>query len=132
MPALDQAPEVPTLFLDPNEHAPRRARDFIAKCFCDLGIADDYVGRVVVSELVANVCVHVKIGQIIVRVVEDERDRSVAIEVWDQGEKMPVIVEADECAESGRGLFMMSLLVREWGVRPITEGGKIIWARLDR
>jgi anti-sigma regulatory factor (Ser/Thr protein kinase) len=108
------------------------ARDFVAKCFCDLGIADDFVVKTVVTELVTNVYKHVGFGQIVIRVFEDERDDSMVVEVWDQGERMPEIREAEDMEESGRGLFMMSLLAREWGVRPLTEGGKIVWAKLDR
>ncbi|RFS86345.1 ATP-binding protein [Actinomadura spongiicola] len=131
MSAIAQAPEVPTLILEPTVHAPKIARDFVAKCFCDLGIADDYPGRTVVSELVTNVCEHVQTGHIVVRVIESE-NRSVLIEIWDQGEGMPVLCEAGENAGSGRGLFLISMLVRDWGVRPISEGGKIVWAELDR
>ncbi|GAA4229946.1 hypothetical protein GCM10022254_23560 [Actinomadura meridiana] len=132
MPAVAQAPEVPTLVIPPTKNAPKIARDFLAGCFCDLGIADDYVGRVVVSELVSNVHVHVKFGQVTVRVFEDERGDCVVIEVEDASRRLPVIKEVEGSAESGRGLSMMSLLVREWGVRLTSEEGKIVWARLDR
>ncbi|GAA4236608.1 hypothetical protein GCM10022254_46680 [Actinomadura meridiana] len=132
MPSTAQAPEVHTLTLLPTVNAPKAARDFVTKCFCDLGIADDYVGRTVVSELVTNVHKHVKIGQVVVRVFEDEQDGSVVVEVWDSGEKMPVVREVEGSAESGRGLYMMSMLVRDWGVRLTSERGKTIWAKLDR
>ncbi|WP_158581417.1 ATP-binding protein [Actinomadura spongiicola] len=120
------------LVVDSTAHAPRLSRDFLAKCFSDLGIEDDYAGRTVVNELVTNTYEHVETGQIVIRIFEDERDGAVVVEVWDQSKNMPVIQEIEETAESGRGLFMMSLLVREWGVRPITGGGKIVWAKLDR
>ncbi|GAA4236844.1 hypothetical protein GCM10022254_47420 [Actinomadura meridiana] len=132
MPAPVQSPEVSTLVTRPTVNAPGLAREFVAKCFCDLGVADDYVVKIVVTELVTNVHKHVKVGRIVIRVFEDERDDSVVVEVWDQGEELPVIREAEDMDVSGRGLFMMSLLVREWGVRPISEGGKIVWAKLDR
>lgn len=132
MPAIAQVPEVSTLVLSPTVNAPKYARDFLAKCFCDLGIADDYVGRTVISELVTNTYEHVGTGQIVIRIFEDEQDGSVVLEVWDQGAEMPVVQEVEGSAESGRGLFAMSLLVRDWGVRPISEGGKIVWAKLDR
>jgi hypothetical protein len=32
-------------------------------------------------------------------------------------------------ATSGRGLLLVSQLADDWGTRPITEGGKIVWAR---
>ncbi|GAA1894310.1 hypothetical protein GCM10009736_73340 [Actinomadura bangladeshensis] len=50
------APETPTLVLEPDDQAPRLARRFLAERFAEWGISDDYVGRVVVSELVTNAC----------------------------------------------------------------------------
>ncbi|RKS68299.1 histidine kinase-like protein [Actinomadura pelletieri DSM 43383] len=120
------------LVVDSNFHAPRHSRDFLAKCFSDRGIEDDYVGRTVVNELVTNAYEHTRTGQIVVWIFEEEYDGSVVVAVWDQGPNMPVIQEAEETAESGRGLLMMALLVREWGVQPISKGGKIVWAKLDR
>ncbi|GGV00180.1 hypothetical protein GCM10010182_16720 [Actinomadura cremea] len=35
-----------------------------------------------------------------------------------------------EAATSGRGLLLMSEMVRAWGVRELNEGGKITWAKL--
>ncbi|TDC44975.1 hypothetical protein E1281_31850, partial [Actinomadura sp. KC345] len=68
------APEAPsTLVLDPDSDAPRLARRFLAGRFAEWGIEDDYVGRVVVCELVTNAYLHGK-GQIVVRLYLDERD----------------------------------------------------------
>lgn len=124
------APEAPTptLFLDPTDRAPRRARTFLADRFREWGITDDYVGRLVVCELVTNAWRHGD-GQIIVRLFRDERDGLVVIEVWDQGPDLPVIQPENYATSSGRGLFLMSHLVRDWGTRPLTEGGKVVWAK---
>jgi hypothetical protein len=49
-----------------------------------------------------------------------------------QGEGLPVVDSEDLEdleATSGRGLLLMSQLVHDWGIRPITEGGKIVWAK---
>ncbi|GAA1866726.1 ATP-binding protein [Actinomadura bangladeshensis] len=64
------------------------------------------------------------------RVLRDERDGLPVIEVWDGGEGRPVIRSQNHAAVSGRGLQLMVELVREWGVRPLNEGGKIVWAKL--
>ncbi len=124
------APEAPTptLLLDSTDHAPRHAREFLADRFREWGIKDDYVGRLVVCELVTNAWRHGE-GPIIVRLYRDERDGLVVIEVWDQGPDLPVIQPENYAAGSGRGLLLMSRLVRDWGTRPLTEGGKVVWAK---
>ncbi|MEO3828237.1 ATP-binding protein [Actinomadura sp. B10D3] len=122
------APEIPTLLLDPDDCAPALARDFLAAQFREWGSTDDFVGRLVVSELVTNAWRHGD-GQIIVRIFRDVRAALAVIEVWDQGEGLPAVGPEDFEATSGRGLLLMSQLVHDWGTRPITEGGKIVWAK---
>ncbi|NVI88671.1 ATP-binding protein [Actinomadura sp. BRA 177] len=125
------APEAPpTLVLDPNSEAPSLARRFLADLFAEWGIEDDYIGRVVVCELVTNSFQHGE-GQIIVRIFRDEHDGRPVIEVWDAGEGKPEIQPENYAAESGRGLLLMTELVHDWGVRPLNEGGKVVWAQLN-
>ncbi|MFG2091163.1 MULTISPECIES: ATP-binding protein [unclassified Spirillospora] len=121
------APEIPTLLLAPNESAPALARNFLSAQFRMWGSADDFVARLVVCELVTNACRHGE-GQIILRVFRDVRADLAVIEVWDQGAGLPVVGPEDLEATSGRGLLLMSQIVHDWGTRPITEGGKIVWA----
>ncbi|TDE27868.1 ATP-binding protein [Actinomadura sp. 6K520] len=129
MPTTATASEVPTLVLEPTDQAPLLARRFLAERFREWGIADDYLGRLVVCELVTNAYLHGE-GPIIIRVFMDERDGGVIVEVWDAGEGRPVIGREDHAATSGRGLLLMSELVTDWGVRPLNEGGKVTWAKL--
>lgn len=56
MAAVTCTPEVPTLVLEATDQAPRLARGFLAARFAEWGIGDDYVGRLVVCELVTNAC----------------------------------------------------------------------------
>ncbi|MEU5988549.1 ATP-binding protein [Spirillospora sp. NPDC047418] len=122
----------PTLVLDPDREAPGLARRFLADCFRALGISDDYTGRVVVTELVTNAYKHVGIGQIVVRIFEDERDGLVVVEVWDEGEGKPLVRDENYDEVDGRGLLLMARLVHDWGTRPTNEGGKIVWATFAR
>lgn len=119
----------PTLVLNPDDQAPSLARRFLAGLFAEWGIKDDYAGRTVVCELVTNSYLHGE-GQIVVRIFRDERDGCPVVEVWDAGEGRPEIQPENYAAESGRGLLLMAELVHDWGVRPLNEGGKIVWAKL--
>ncbi|GGV17314.1 hypothetical protein GCM10010182_43010 [Actinomadura cremea] len=130
MPVVAFAPETPTLVLTPSDRAPAQARRFVSEQFRELGIADDFVGRLVVTELVTNVHKHVGIGFIVVRIVLDEPEQSVRLEVWDEGDALPVVRPENHDATSGRGLPLIIELVRAWGVRPLCETGKIVWCAL--
>ncbi|MFD0538521.1 ATP-binding protein [Actinomadura luteofluorescens] len=116
----------------PSVHAPARARRYLAERFRELGHADDYVGQLVVTELVTNAYRHVGFGLIVVRVFPDAHEAVTVIEVWDEGAELPVVRPEDREAVSGRGLPLISELVRDWGVRPLNEEGKVVWARCAR
>ncbi|MFI0370516.1 ATP-binding protein [Actinomadura sp. 1N219] len=104
------------------------ARRFLAGRFAEWGIADDYDGRLIVSELVTNALVHGD-GPIVLRVFQDERDGLPMIEVRDGGDGQPVIQVENHAAIGGRGLLMVACLARDWGTRPLVEGGKVAWAK---
>lgn len=123
------APEAPTLVLESSAEAAWRARRFLAARFAEWRIDDDYVGRLVVSELVTNAYLHGE-GQIVVRLFVDERDGHPVVEVWDGGAELPVVQPENYAATSGRGLLLLSEMVGTWGVRPLSEGGKVAWAKL--
>lgn len=129
MSAVASAPETPTLVLTPSDRAPAHARRFLTEQYRDLGIADDFVGRLVVTELVTNVHKHVGFGHIVVRVFPDVPRTFVCVEVWDQSDALPVIRPDDHDATSGRGLPLIIELVDAWGVRPLYETGKAVWVR---
>ncbi|TYB48071.1 ATP-binding protein [Actinomadura chibensis] len=132
MPAVLVAPESPALVLEPCEHAPAKARRYLTERFAELGLADDFVGRVVVTELVTNAYKHVGGGRIVVRVLPDVRPNLTVIEVWDEGAALPVVRDESGDAEDGRGLLLMAQLVHDWGVRRIGGEGKVVWARCAR
>ncbi|WP_329519003.1 ATP-binding protein [Spirillospora sp. NBC_01491] len=56
--------------------------------------------------------------------------RRLLIEVWDPSPESPIAKEADQEAESGRGLFMVDYLAQKWNYYHPTTGGKIVWCEL--
>lgn len=48
--------------------------------------------------------------------------------VTDESDLGPVAVEAEDLAESGRGLQVVSALSDGWGWNPRADGGKVVWA----
>ena len=128
MSAVAQSPEVSTVVLAPTADAPSLARRFLADQFAAWKITEDYMARVVVSELVTNAHRHGE-GLIVVRLFLDI-DGLPVLEVWDAGERRPVIKPQDDAALSGRGLQIVSEMAKTWGVRSLNEGGKAVWAKL--
>ena len=129
MSVAPQTPEVPTIVLDSTDQAPRLARRFLAEQFASWGISEDYLGRLVVCELTTNAYKHGE-GPIIVRLFLHSNDGQPVIEVTDTGTGHPTVQPQDYAATSGRGLQLMAELVREWGVKRLTGGGKVVWAKL--
>ncbi|MGI5415830.1 ATP-binding protein [Actinomadura luteofluorescens] len=128
MSAVAQSPEVSTVVLEPTADAPLLARGFLADRFAAWGLTEDYAARVVVSELVTNAYRHGE-GFIVVRLFLG-LDGLPVLEVWDAGERRPVVKPQSDVAQSGRGLHIVSEMVETWGVRSLNEGGKVVWARL--
>ncbi|MDL4817750.1 ATP-binding protein [Actinomadura opuntiae] len=122
-------PDLSTLILDPTRRAPALARRFLADRFREWKIEDDSDARLVVSELVTNALLH-GAGQIIVRLFRDETGGAPVLEVWDQGQGQPVVQPESDTRITGRGLLTVTNLTTKWGTRPITEGGKVVWAHL--
>jgi hypothetical protein len=55
--------------------------------------------------------------------------RNVLVMVWDANPQAPVLIEAGEDAESGRGLLLVQAFSQRWGTYPTPRmGGKVVWA----
>ena len=53
----------------------------------------------------------------------------VLILVWDASPQPPALTQADEYAESGRGLLLVAMFSDRWGTYPTPQlGGKVVWA----
>lgn len=116
------------LDLGPDRSDVRLARQFlVAHCRrwgCHDVIED---GLLVVSELVTNAVVHP--GRRCELAIA-ARGGWLRVEVRDPGSDGPEVQAADEGAEHGRGLVLVSALTEAWGVEPLAAGGKAVWAEL--
>src|SRR5262249_8757785 len=59
------------------------------------------------------------------------RDGQVRIEVADHDPGLPVQPDTDPESESGRGLQLIEALSKEWGVTPLSCGGKVVYVVID-
>jgi anti-sigma regulatory factor (Ser/Thr protein kinase) len=105
----------------------KSVRDWVAATLTSWG-HDPYVGRLVVTELVTNAWKHTTTKNVTVRVGQSEAGP--VIEVLDSSIEMPVVRPQDVQREDGRGLAILSTLVKDWGAQPLATGGKAVWAVL--
>lgn len=114
------------------EHGPKlagQARQAVQRWATEIGLGpptDDLL--LVVSELVTNA---VRYGSPPVRVEVSADERTVTVGVVDAATARPVLRNAADDAESGRGLLLLSSLSTEHGVRS-QPPGKVVWASLPR
>ena len=105
-----------------------RARDFVREHLAEQGLArleDDVT--LVVSELATNAMVHARTP---FKVCLQAFEQTLLLEVEDGCQAGPVVVAARGLDTSGRGLTIVTLLSRDWGVNARTNG-KSVWAEFD-
>jgi len=129
------------LELDPDDRAPGYARDHVASRLNDWGLADhEDLALLFASELATNSgaavrrC-HWEAGPPLLRVWVLGGAGLVKVLVWDAVTEVPVPREAGLEDESGRGLFLVRELSRDFGwyqppqsYAPGYRGGKVTWA----
>ncbi|MFD0856783.1 ATP-binding protein, partial [Actinomadura adrarensis] len=91
------------LFLESSDQAPLDARRFTAAVFGRWGVSDDYLARLVVSELVTNAYLHGS-GAIILRLSPAGEGGVPLVEVYDESDRLPTVRPENYAAEDGRGL----------------------------
>ncbi len=115
--ALDRAPrEVP--------RARRLVRERLARWELDGALGD--TAALLVSEILTNTVRHARGGGAALRLV---RADALLCEVSDEDPEPPVLAEAGELDEQGRGLAVVSALARSWGTSR-TARGKTVWFEL--
>jgi hypothetical protein len=96
------------------------------------------VVELITSELVANAVnasgsVSGGLGALVIRACLITDGDALTIEVWDQAPGVPVLLQADGFAESGRGMCIIDTLTGgAWGCHPaIGQPGKCVWAEIQ-
>ncbi|HET9771968.1 MAG TPA: response regulator [Acidimicrobiia bacterium] len=106
------------------------ARRFVAEQCRHWGcsdLLDD--AHIVVSELVTNAFLHAGTR---CELRAGLSERALRLQVTDYGPGMPDPRAADDRAEHGRGLLLVSALCVAWGVEALPAGGKVVWAEILR
>lgn len=85
------------------------------------------IARLLLTELVTNAVVHAPDGEHL-QVVVCRCDGRLRVEVHDGSALMPLVREATNEDESGRGTLLLEQLAEQWGAEPQDErGGKTVW-----
>lgn len=106
-----------------------KARDFVRRHLAARGLShlnDDVA--LVVSELATNAMLHARTP---FRVSLHLFEETLLLEVEDGSQVGPVQVQARVLDDGGRGLAIVGMLSRDWGVDLRTDGGKSVWAEFD-
>lgn len=115
------------LTLAPTPQAPAQARRY-AQEFCTTSshVEACDVAKLVVSELVVNAVRHA--GTPLTLQMEDMTD-GLCVSVADSSGARPQPRVAEPFDEGGRGLMLVEMLSRRWGVE-MTDEGKLVWAEI--
>jgi serine phosphatase RsbU (regulator of sigma subunit)/anti-sigma regulatory factor (Ser/Thr protein kinase) len=115
------------LVLAGGAEAVPRARRFVASALSDAAETQRDDAELVATELVTNAILH---GSPPVTVRVDHSTDVVRVEVEDSGRALPIRLQADGGAMTGRGLGLVAALAQSWGIEPAPGGGKRVWADL--
>ncbi|MDF0372694.1 ATP-binding protein [Streptomyces sp. KA12] len=125
-----------TVLLSPTRRGARLARLLSTAHLGDWGLPAGPAAHIV-AELATNAVLHGRApGRDFRLRLTVHRDAVPRIEVTDaRGERLPPapgsVVEADQEAESGRGLLIVGALADRWGVDAEPALRKTVWAELD-
>ncbi|MCU1490841.1 MAG: hypothetical protein JWM85_2246 [Acidimicrobiaceae bacterium] len=105
------------------------ARDFVRSSLAETGWHGDVEAAVLLtSELVANASRHAGGRCQLCLSIDGPRLR---IEATDRNTRAPVLRRPSVEDESGRGLLLVDVLSKEWGVQQRDGDGKTVWFELS-
>ncbi|GAB2814960.1 hypothetical protein GCM10022221_11040 [Actinocorallia aurea] len=120
------AANVARWMLEPRRTTPSRIRRLIRATLRSWGLTDQIeITELLATEVVTN-AVRFATRPIELRLVQTEH---LLVEVMDDEYTLPVLRDAHEDDEGGRGLQLVSRLARRWGATR-TASGKIVWFEL--
>ncbi|GAA2616111.1 ATP-binding protein [Actinomadura fulvescens] len=122
----NEDPFIFTAVLKPVNSAIKEARDIAAFAWSYWKLGDDYIVRLVTSELITNAVRASSHDQLVVLRCYRGAGGCAVIEVWDQSAEPVVMKSADLTSSGGRGIFIVDQLVDEWTVESLAEGGKLV------
>lgn len=116
------------LLLDPVTASVPAARALVRKVLdpCESDVVDS--AELCMSELVTNGVVHAR-TRVEVRV--ELLGERVRLEIRDFSTAVPRHIIHSNHAATGRGLDLVRMLAREWGITLVEDGGKVVWCELD-
>ncbi len=108
----------------------RRARAFV-RAQCEAARTDPALcelATLLTSEVVTNAITH---GRSEARLRAFVLSEAVRVEIGDDNARHPQRAERNDQALDGRGLDIVELLARDWGVHD-ESGGKVVWFEVSR
>ncbi len=116
--------------LAPQLRCVAAARRFLFQTLTDWEVTELYGDSViVVSELVTNAITHAPSpGELRLSLLPDV----LRVAVTDAGTGAPEPRHASSTREGGRGLYLVNALTSAWGMEPLPDGGKVVWAEVTR
>ncbi len=127
-PASEEDDAAPVAHFALKLTAPRSARQFVAEALKRWGHPTTLIhdAQLVVTELATNAVVHARSP---FSVAVRRHGDGVRLSVRDASQTRPIAREPGPLTISGRGLYLVGLLSRRWGVEPDADG-KTVWAEL--
>jgi anti-anti-sigma regulatory factor len=128
--ALQAVPvrQLATLELPPANGSPAMARRFVTETLKGWrieGLTDD--ACLIVSELVENAILH---GRSAARLRLELRRGLLTVAVRDASDTPPSRQKPGATDRGGRGVFLVDVMSKAWGMTPTWDGGKVVWAVL--
>ena len=117
---------VASIDLPPERSAAAQARRFVREVCASWGLVREVIDDIelLVSELVTNAVLHARSAA---RLTIEQLGDCIRVTVADSSAVPPRLREYGPEAATGRGVFLVDRLAREWGVETNDGAGKRVW-----